>query len=141
LNYRHAYHAGNFADVLKHVVLIMLVEHLKKKPAPFFYLDTHAGRGLYDLSEAAAQRSGEYKTGIGRVLDAPAASLAPEIAAYARLVRESAGKGHSAITAYPGSPLIVAKLRRPTDRLVLMETQPKEASALRASIGKTKLVS
>lgn len=141
MNYRHAYHAGNFADVLKHVVLIMLVEHLKKKPAPFFYLDTHAGRGLYDLSEAAAQRSGEYKSGIGRVLDAPAAALPVEIATYAKLVRESAGKGHSAITAYPGSPLLVAKLRRPTDRLVLMETQPKEASALRAAIGKAKLVS
>jgi 23S rRNA (adenine2030-N6)-methyltransferase len=141
MNYRHAYHAGNFADVLKHVVLMMLVEHLRKKPAPFFYLDTHAGRGLYDLSEAAAQRSGEYKTGIGRVLDAPAAALPAEIAAYARLVRESAGKGHSAITAYPGSPLIVARLRRPTDRLVLMETQPKEAAALRSTVGKAKLVS
>ena len=70
MNYRHAFHAGNFADVLKHVVLIMLVEHLKKKPAPFFYLDTHAGRGVYDLSDAQAQRSGEYKDGIGRLLDA-----------------------------------------------------------------------
>jgi len=141
MNYRHAYHAGNFADVLKHVVLMMLVEHLRKKPAPFFYLDTQAGRGLYDLSEAAAQRSGEYKNGIGRVLDAPAAALPVEIAAYAKLVRESAGKGHSAITAYPGSPLIVARMRRPTDRLVLMETQPNEASALRTAVGKAKLVS
>jgi len=141
VNYRHAYHAGNFADVLKHVVLMMLVEHLKKKPAPFFYLDTHAGRGRYDLSEAQAQRSGEYKSGIGRVLDAPAAGLAPEIAAYAQLVRGSAGKGHSAITAYPGSPMIVAMLRRPTDRLVLMETLPKEAAALRGALGRAKLVS
>lgn len=141
MNYRHAYHAGNFADVLKHVVLVMLVEQLKKKPAPFFYLDTHAGRGRYDLSEAAAQRSGEYKNGIARVLDAPAARLAPEIAAYARLVRESAGKGHSAITAYPGSPLIVARLRRDADRLVLLETQPKEAAALRAAVGAARRVS
>jgi 23S rRNA (adenine2030-N6)-methyltransferase len=141
MNYRHAYHAGNFADALKHVVLMMLVEHLKKKPTPFFYLDTHAGRGRYDLSEAAAQRSGEYKAGIGRALDAPAAALPAEVAAYAQLVRQSAGKGHSAITAYPGSPLIVAKLRRPTDRLVLMEAQPKEADALRAALGNAKLVS
>lgn len=141
MNYRHAYHAGNFADVLKHVVLMMLVEHLKKKPAPFFYLDTHAGRGLYDLSEAQAQRSGEYKNGIGRVLDAPAATLPPEVAAYARLVRESAGKGHSAITAYPGSPLIVAAMRRPTDRLVLFEKHAKEAAALKAAIGRARLVS
>jgi 23S rRNA (adenine2030-N6)-methyltransferase len=141
MNYRHAYHAGNFADVLKHVVLMMLVEHLKKKPAPFFYLDTHAGRGLYDLSEAAAQRSGEYKLGIGRILDAPATTLPADVAAYARLVRESAGKGHSAITAYPGSPLIVARLRRPGDRLVLMETQPKEAAALRSAVGRGQRVS
>jgi 23S rRNA (adenine2030-N6)-methyltransferase len=141
MNYRHAYHAGNFADVLKHVVLIMLVEHLKKKPAPFFYLDTHAGRGLYDLSDAQAQRSGEYKCGIGRVLDAPAAALPPEVAAYAQLVRQSAGKGHSAITAYPGSPLIVAKLRRPNDRLVLMETLPKEAATLRAAVGRERYIS
>ena len=70
MNYRHAFHAGNFADVLKHVVLMMLVEHLKKKPAPFFFLDTHAGRGIYDLSESQPQRSGEYKTGIGRLLEA-----------------------------------------------------------------------
>ena len=82
MNYRHAFHAGNFADVLKHVVLMMLVEHLKKKPAPFLFLDTHAGRGVYDLSEAQPQRSGEYKSGIGRLLDLPAASLPPEVAAY-----------------------------------------------------------
>ena len=141
MNYRHAYHAGNFADVLKHVVLMMLIEHLKKKPAPFFYLDTHAGRGLYDLSEAPAQRSGEYKDGVGRVLEAARSALPAEVAAYADLVRQSAGKGHSAITAYPGSPLIVARMRRPNDRLVLMETQPREAAALRAAIGREKLVS
>ena len=141
MNYRHAFHAGNFADVLKHVVLIMLIEYLKKKPAPFFYLDTHAGRGLYDLSDAQAQRSGEYKGGIGRLLDVRAASLPAEVAAYVNVVRESAGKGHSAITAYPGSPIIVAALRRPTDRLVLMEALPKEASALSAALGRQRLVS
>jgi 23S rRNA (adenine2030-N6)-methyltransferase len=141
MNYRHAFHAGNFADVLKHVVLIMLIEHLKKKPAPFFYLDTHAGRGRYDLSEAQAQRSGEYKGGIGRLLEERAASLPAEISAYVNLVRASAGQGHSAITAYPGSPVIVATLRRPTDRLVLMETLPKEASALSAALGRQRLVS
>src|SRR5512145_2135767 len=116
MNYRHAYHAGNFADVLKHVVLMMLVEYLKKKTSPFFYLDTHAGRGVYDLSDAQPQRSGEYKTGIGQLLDLPASSLPPEVKSYVSLVRASAGKGHSAITAYPGSPVIVARLRRATDR-------------------------
>jgi len=141
MNYRHAFHAGNFADVLKHVVLMMLVEHLKKKPAPFFYLDTHAGRGLYDLSEAQAQRSGEYKTGIGRLLEARKASLSAETSAYVELVRESAGKDHSAITAYPGSPLIVARMRRPGDRMVLVESQAKEAASLAAALGRKRLVS
>jgi 23S rRNA (adenine2030-N6)-methyltransferase len=141
MNYRHAFHAGNFADVLKHVVLMMLVEHLKKKSSPFLFLDTHAGRGLYDLSESQPQRSGEYLTGIGRLLEAPAATLPADIAAYVTLVRESAGKGHSAITAYPGSPVIVARLQRPTDRMVLIETLPKEADALRAAVGHRRLVS
>ena len=102
MNYRHAFHAGNFADVLKHVVLMMLVEHLKKKPAPFFYLDTHAGGGTYDLSLGESQRSGEYKNGIGRLLEFPEAALAPELADYVRLVKACAGAGRSAITAYPG---------------------------------------
>jgi len=141
MNYRHAYHAGNFADVLKHVVLIMLIEHLKKKPAPFFYLDTHAGRGRYDLSEAEAQRSGEYKGGIGRLLEAPAGSLPPEVADYLRLVREEAGTGRSAITAYPGSPLIVARLRRATDRLVLVESEPREAASLSRLLDRERRVS
>jgi len=141
MNYRHAFHAGNFADVLKHVVLMMLVEHLKKKPAPFFYLDTHAGRGLYDLSDAQAQRSGEYKTGIGRLLEARKSSLDAETSAYVELVRASAGEGHSAITAYPGSPLIVARMSRPGDRMVLVESQPKEAASLAAVLGRKRLVS
>jgi 23S rRNA (adenine2030-N6)-methyltransferase len=141
MNYRHAFHAGNFGDVLKHVVLMMLVEHLKKKPAPFLYLDTHAGGGMYDLSEAEAQRSGEYKTGIGRLLEMPAAVLPPEVAAYVGLVRDCAGPGHSAITAYPGSPVVVSKLRRPTDRIVLAETHAKESQSLRAVLGRGRLIS
>ena len=141
MNYRHAFHAGNFADVLKHVVLMMLVEHLKKKPTPFFFLDTHAGRGTYDLSEAEAQRSGEYRNGIGRLLDLREASLPAEIGAYVRLVRDAAGKGNSAITAYPGSPIIVSRLKRATDRMVLVEKLPKEADALRSALGRQRLVS
>ena len=141
MNYRHAFHAGNFADVLKHVVLIMLVEHLKKKPAPFFFLDTHAGRGRYDLSQAESQKSGEYRDGIGRLLEARPADLPPELATYVGLVRQAAGPGRSAITAYPGSPAVVALLRRPTDRLVLVEMEAREADALRAVLGRHKLVS
>jgi 23S rRNA (adenine2030-N6)-methyltransferase len=141
MNYRHAFHAGNFGDVLKHVVLMMLVEHLKKKPAHFLYLDTHAGGGMYDLSEAEAQRSGEYKSGIGRLLEMPAAVLSPEVAAYVSLVRDCAGPGHSAIAAYPGSPVVVNKLRRPTDRIVLAETHAKEFQSVRGLLGRGRLIS
>ena len=86
---------------------------------------------MYDLSEAEAQRSGEYKGGIGRLLEMPEAVLSPEVAAYVRLVRECAGPGKSAITAYPGSPLILSRCAGPTDRLVLAETHAKEAQSLR----------
>jgi 23S rRNA (adenine2030-N6)-methyltransferase len=131
MNYRHAFHAGNFADVLKHVVLTLLIEDLKKKPAAFLYLDTHAGRGCYDLSESQAQRSGEYKTGIGRLLELPPAGLPEEVKTYIGLVKQSAGPGRSPITAYPGSPLVVALLRRDVDRMVLYESQSSQAQALR----------
>jgi 23S rRNA (adenine2030-N6)-methyltransferase len=141
MNYRHAFHAGNHADVLKHVVLMMLVEHLKKKSAPFFYLDTHAGGGTYDLSLGESQRSGEYKQGIGRLLEFPESTLPPEVRDYVRLVRECAGPGRSAITAYPGSPQLVLRLRRPADRLVLAETHAREAHSLRSVVGRQKLVS
>jgi 23S rRNA (adenine2030-N6)-methyltransferase len=140
VNYRHAFHAGNYADVFKHVVLAMLVEHLKAKPVPFMYLDTHAGRGRYDLSQAQPQRSGEYLGGIGLILKASAASLPAEVAVYLDLVRRSAGAGHSPITAYPGSPLIVELLRRPVDRLVLVEKHAGEAAALRDALGRAKRV-
>lgn len=140
MNYRHAFHAGNYADVFKHVVLAMLIEHLKAKPAPFMYLDTHAGRGRYDLSRAQAQRSGEYLGGIGRLLKAPADGLPPEVAAYLALVRGSAGAGRSPITAYPGSPLIVERLRRSSDRMVLIEKHVGEAAALREALGRARRV-
>ena len=141
MNYRHAFHAGNHADVLKHVVLMMLVAHLKKKPAPFFYLDTHAGGGGYDLSRGEAQRSGEYKGGIGRLLEFPAQALPVEVAEYVALVRESAGPGRSPITAYPGSPAIVARLRRPTDRMVLVEVHAAEVRSLHGLLGRQKSLS
>jgi 23S rRNA (adenine2030-N6)-methyltransferase len=126
--------------VLKHVVLIQLVEHLKKKPAPFFYLDTHAGGGTYDLSLGESQRSGEYKQGIGRLLDVPEAALPDEVRRYVQLVRECAGPRRSAITAYPGSPAVVAKLRRSSDRLVFAETHAREAQSLRTLLGRQKRV-
>ena len=142
MNYRHAFHAGNFADVLKHVVLMMLVEHLKKKPAPFFYLDTHAGGGTYDLSLGESQRSGEYKNGIGRLLEFPEAALAPELADYVRLVKACAGPGRSAITAYPGSPTIVGAAHTPSlkkagERVTANPGAPAEAVAAALAAART----
>jgi 23S rRNA (adenine2030-N6)-methyltransferase len=134
MNYRHAFHAGNFADVFKHVVLGSVVDHLRKKYTPYLYLDTHAGAGVYDLSRSAAQRSGEYLDGIARLLAHGARFQAPEIESYIDVVKRSAGAGRSPITAYPGSPLIALAGRRPQDRAVLVESDPAAADALRRAV-------
>jgi 23S rRNA (adenine2030-N6)-methyltransferase len=123
LNYRHAFHAGNFADVVKHALVVAIVEYLKRKDKKFRVIDTHAGRGRYDLSSEEAQRTGEHLEGISRLLDSPAAA-APELQAYLDIVRaEGAGS-------YPGSPLIARRLLRRQDRLSAYELQPHEAAAL-----------
>jgi 23S rRNA (adenine2030-N6)-methyltransferase len=130
MNYRHAFHAGNFADVLKHVVLALCLEHLKKKPAPFRVLDTHAGAGRYEIGGGAADRTGEWRDGIGRLVDAQAPPLPSGVAAilapYLQLV------GPPPLTTYPGSPAIIARLLRPGDHLVAVERQPEAARRLAA---------
>jgi len=123
LNYRHAFHAGNFADVVKHALLVAIVDYLKRKDKKFRVIDTHAGRGRYDLSSEEAQRTGEHLDGISRLLDSPAAS-APELRTYLDLVRAEGA------LAYPGSPLIARRLLRRQDRLSAYELQPHEAAAL-----------
>jgi 23S rRNA (adenine2030-N6)-methyltransferase len=122
VNYRHAYHAGNFADVMKHAVYTLVIEHLKKKEKPFFLLDTHAGTGQTDLTGIEAQKTGEFRDGIARSLTAPGPhpALAPYLAQLA-----------SPLTAYPGSPLLAARLARATDRLAFCELHPEDAAALR----------
>src|SRR6201995_4554192 len=104
MNYRHAFHAGNFADVVKHVALVQVLLHLRKKDTPFAVIDSHAGRGLYDLASNEARRTGEAANGIARLqgLKGPEA-----LEHYLTLVAESGDH------AYPGSPLIAAKLLRP----------------------------
>ena len=88
MNYRHAYHAGNFADVVKHAVLALVIEHLKLKPAPFRIIDTHAGIGVYDLASEAAQKTGEWREGIGRVMAAKLSPAAADVLApYLDIVR------------------------------------------------------
>jgi 23S rRNA (adenine2030-N6)-methyltransferase len=122
MNYRHAFHAGNFADVVKHLALVSILAHLKGKDAPFVVIDTHAGRGLYDLAGEEASRSGEAAAGIGRLLDLTDGPEALE--AYLDLVR-ALGEDR-----YPGSPLIAARLLRRQDRLVAIEKHPEDAAAL-----------
>jgi 23S rRNA (adenine2030-N6)-methyltransferase len=131
MNYRHAFHAGNFADVFKHAVLVGLLEALKAKPAPFCYVDTHAGRGLYDLRGEQAQQTREHVDGVQRLLGA--AALPPPLQRYVDLIRGFAPQPGPLAT-YPGSPLIAGRLMRADDRAILCELQPAEADALRAAV-------
>jgi 23S rRNA (adenine2030-N6)-methyltransferase len=131
MNYRHAYHAGNFADVVKHTALSRLVEYLKLKDKAFRVADTHAGAGLYDLSSEEAQKSGEWLDGVGRLLEAElspqaAALLAPYLAAVKSVNPDGGVKN------YPGSPLIVRHLLRPQDRLSAIELHPQDFQRLKA---------
>jgi 23S rRNA (adenine2030-N6)-methyltransferase len=132
MNYRHAFHAGNFADVLKHVVLARILVHLGEKPQAFRVIDTHAGSGLYDLTSEAADRTGEWRAGIGRLVEAKLAdSERALLAPYLTAVAAVNGGG---LRRYPGSPLIVLSLLRPQDRLVACELEPRAAAALAASL-------
>ncbi len=129
MNYRHAFHAGNFADVIKHVVLARLIEYLKLKDKPFRVIDTHAGAGLYDLSGMAAQRTGEWRGGIGRLLDMPAQGAASGLMAPYLDAVAAANPG-GGLKHYPGSPLIVRGLLRRQDRLTAIELHPEDAGDL-----------
>ena len=131
MNYRHAFHAGNFADVMKHVCLVALLRGLSRKDSPWFYLDTHAGAGDYDLTAAPAQKTGEYRHGIVRLLNAPG-PLPGALADYLELIRPLLGDGGGP-RRYPGSPLIAAALARAKDRLVACELNPLEYEALHAA--------
>lgn len=129
MNYRHAFHAGNFADVLKHAVLVALLEALTRKAAPLAYVDTHAGAGRYDLGGAEAQKTLEHAAGISRLLEAT--RMPPVLHAYANLVRSLNARHDGALAEYPGSPLLASLLLRPDDRLLLCELQDAETAALR----------
>lgn len=126
MNYRHAFHAGNFADVHKHVVLLALLAQLQRKPTSLFYLDTHAGRGRYDLRSADASRGNEWRSGIGRLNAAKPVS--EDLRRYLQAVSSAGGGDHP--TTYPGSPLLAVGQLRDSDRAVLVEQQPEEARAL-----------
>ncbi len=126
MNYRHAFHAGNFADVAKHIALTAVLLHLRRKETAFAVVDTHAGRGLYDLAGEAATRTGEAAAGIARLRELERGSLTEALQTYLQIA-DGWGVSH-----YPGSPLIAARLLRPQDRLVAIEKHPDEVAALRA---------
>src|SRR3977135_282288 len=126
MNYRHAFHAGSFADVLKHAVLARIVVHLREKPAAFRVLDTHAGSGVYDLTGPEATRSGEWHFGIARLRQADLKTDAAEWLA-------SFNAGRRLVT-YPGSPALVRFWLRPQDRLTACELEPNAAAALAATL-------
>lgn len=136
MNYRHAYHAGNFADVLKHAVLALIIEHLKLKPQPFRVIDLHAGTGLYDLSSDEAVKTSEWQSGIGRLfsasLDGSASSI---LAPYLSTVRDLNPGG--VLKAYPGSPMIARALMRPGDQLVANELHPSDFELLKSQLRTT----
>jgi 23S rRNA (adenine2030-N6)-methyltransferase len=136
LNYRHAFHAGNFADVHKHSVLVRIVVHLRLKPAPFRIIDTHAGAGGYDLFAPEPIRSPEWRAGIGRLWEASAEEFPPALAPYLEVVKAFNPDG--ALRFYPGSPLIAAALLRPRDRSIACEIEPGAmewlAKALRSCV-------
>jgi 23S rRNA (adenine2030-N6)-methyltransferase len=123
MNYRHAFHAGSFADVIKHIVLVRILTWLQDKPAAFRVIDTHAGAGVYDLSGDEAQRTGEFLTGIARVMQARfSETVLPLVTPYLDIVRSFNQRAE--LRAYPGSPLIARALLRPQDRLTACEVEP-----------------
>lgn len=133
MNYRHAFHAGNFADVIKHAALVRILLYLNAKPAAYRVIDTHAGAGLYDLASNEARRGAEWQAGIGRVFAAEAAGDLPKaarslLAPYLDAVR--ALNPSDRLTQYPGSPLLARAVMRPQDRLVACELEPHAAASL-----------
>ena len=139
MNYRHAFHAGNFADVFKHTILSRILVYLMRKDAPLRFMDTHAGGGSYSLAGKEAQRSGEWREGVGRLLAAPpkgpiGALLEPYLRALGPLTAAGAGGR------YPGSPVIAQELLRAQDRYSLCELHPDDRIALAGIIGKDRRV-
>lgn len=131
MNYRHAYHAGNHCDVLKHAALALILERMRAKDRPFAVLDTHAGRGLYDLESDAAKRSGEHLGGVSKVLCDPAAP--PGLAPYVEAVRRHNPFG--GLRWYPGSPMIIREALRPGDSAKFCELHDEERAALETAVG------
>ncbi|OOF49697.1 23S rRNA (adenine(2030)-N(6))-methyltransferase RlmJ [Rodentibacter genomosp. 1] len=128
LSYRHSFHAGNHADVLKHIVLMLILENLKLKEKGFYYLDTHSGVGRYRLSSDESEKTGEYKEGIGRLWGQ--SDLPEEVSRYVDLIK-NLNYGGKVLRYYAGSPMIAAQLLRPQDRALFTELHPSDYPLLR----------
>ncbi|MFC1170840.1 23S rRNA (adenine(2030)-N(6))-methyltransferase RlmJ [Pasteurella multocida] len=128
LSYRHSFHAGNHADVLKHLVLMLIIENLQQKEKGFYYLDTHAGVGRYRLFSEEAEKTAEFEQGIARLWQRD--DLPEEVARYIKLIKQ-VNYGGKALRYYAGSPLIAAKMLRPQDRALLTELHPRDFPLLR----------
>lgn len=139
MNYRHAYHAGNHADVLKHIILARVLDYLRQKEKPFAVLDAHAGIGRYDLKGAEAFKTGEWKDGIGKLLADP---LPPEVRVllqhYLNMIHDLNPDG--VLRTYPGSPEVIVRLLRREDRIFLNELHPQDADVLAARYSGDKRV-
>lgn len=139
MNYRHSFHAGNFADVFKHALLSRILTYLCQKPAPVFYLDTHAGAALYDLEAEAALRSPEWVSGIGRLTEAELPEEAADVLGpYLRIALE--GRAGNRLLSYPGSPVFAQRLLRDNDRMVLCELHPIDAKLVQENMGRDRRV-
>jgi 23S rRNA (adenine2030-N6)-methyltransferase len=139
MNYRHAFHAGNFADVFKHIFLTRLLVYLARKDAPFRVIDTHAGEGAYDLSSDEARRSGEWRDGVARLAGVEmSAALRELLAPYLDIVGPLDAEGRPAL--YPGSPVIARRFMRADDRAIFCELRPDAYEALRARFARDKCV-
>jgi 23S rRNA (adenine2030-N6)-methyltransferase len=129
MNYRHAYHAGNFADVMKHLALALTLDHMRRKDTPFFALDAHGGIGLYDLSRAEAQKTGEAQGGILRFQGVESARMPDDFRLYHDIVGSDVAAGR-----YPGSPLIIARQMRAQDRMVANELHREDVVTLKQTL-------
>jgi 23S rRNA (adenine2030-N6)-methyltransferase len=135
MNYRHAFHAGNFADVLKHIFIARALTLLTRKDTPLRFIDTHAGAGRYDLDSEAAQRSPEWRDGVARLLRVkPQPNVAALLKPYLDALGPLDETGERPLS-YPGSPALAQALLRPQDKLALCEAHPKEREALIAALG------
>ncbi len=137
LSYQHAYHAGNAADCHKHLALVLLLKRLQQKATPLCYVDSHAGRGLYDLESAEAKKTGDAAGGILRLAEAPDPPAV--VRDYLELVR--AHNGPDELRYYPGSAVLAQQLLRDDDRAILLELHPQELDALKVTIGRDPRVS